>query len=194
MGLFDSFHSNSFSTHQNQCGSCARSIVSQNSLTCYCEKYHSTYRLDDNVCRDYEYDRSKNYDFWRRIYTYYILTAISDILNISKYGDLYQNFMTLIQLVRSDETTSMESCMYNVYGPMLANCLYNDSNKVEVCKYLLTNYLLKAFIAISENRLEDAISIYEEMVRFLYEKYTRENNFENIIDVDVIAKPKVLVK
>ncbi len=194
MGLFDSFHSSSFSTHQDQCGSCAKSVVSQTSLTCYCEKYRDTYKLDDEACKYYEYDKSKNYNFWRKIYTYYILTAISDILNIDKYGDLYQNFMTLIQLVRSDETICKEACMYNVYGPILANCLYNDPNKVEICKDLLTNYLSKAFVAIADNRLDDAINIYKSMVEFLYVRYASKENFENIIDVDVVAKPKVLVK
>ena len=55
MGLFDSFHSSSFSTHQDQCGSCAKSVVSQTSLTCYCEKYRDTYKLDDEACKYFEY-------------------------------------------------------------------------------------------------------------------------------------------
>ena len=59
---------------------------------------------------------------------------------------------------------------------------------------MLANYLSKAFVAIADNRLEDAISIYEEMVRFLQIRYASKDRLENIIDVDVIAKPKILVK
>lgn len=194
MGFFSSFHSNEFSTHQSQCGSCAYSTVSTTALKCYCNKRRATYRLDERKCSYYQSDRSKDYDFWRDIYTYYILTAISDILNIDKNNELYQEFMTLIQLVRSDETTMKEAIAYDTFGPMLADNLYQDPNRVEICKNLLTSYLTKAFIAIKENRLEDAINTYVDMVKFLLVKYSSKDNYEIIIDVDTITNPKILIK
>ena len=84
MGFYSSFHSDKFSTHQGQCGSCAHSSVSTSRLSCYCNKRRATYKLDEPKCRYYENDRSRNYDFWRDIYTYYVLTAICDILGIDK--------------------------------------------------------------------------------------------------------------
>ena len=194
MGFFSSFHSNEFSTHQSQCGSCAYSTVSTTALKCYCNKRRATYRLDERKCSYYQSDRSKDYDFWRDIYTYYILTAISDILNIDKNNELYQEFMTLIQLVRSDETTMKEAIAYDTFGPMLADNLYQDPNRVEICKNLLTSYLTKAFIAIKENRLEDAINTYVDMVKFLFVRYHNKETYNNLIDVDVITNQKTFIK
>lgn len=65
-----SFHSDKFSTHQDQCGSCARSEVSNSALRCYCTKNGSAYPLSESKCKDYIKDNSRDYDFWKKIYTY----------------------------------------------------------------------------------------------------------------------------
>ena len=113
---------------------------------------------------------------------------------INENNKFFTQIGTLIDLVREDAETKGEATMYDLVGPEIAVRLYRENNRVEFCTYLMTNYLSKAFVAIADNRLEDAISIYEEMVKFLYVRYTRKDNLENIIDVDVIAKPKILVK
>lgn len=151
-----------------------------------CSRYREVSSTDvDCVARYYEFTGRKYY---------YILTAICNVLGIKREDGLFQNFKTLIQIVRSDINTLDKAINYDIYGPMIADRIEQDLNKVELCKDLLANYLSKAFVAIAENRIEDAISIYEEMVKFLYVRYTRKDNLENIIDVDVIAKPKILVK
>ena len=179
MGFFSSFHSDKFSTHQGQCGSCAHSSVSTSRLSCYCNKRRATYKLDEPKCRYYENDRSRNYDFWRDIY---------------KNNELYQEFVALIQLVRSDASMEKEAVAYNAFGPMIATSLYQDPNGVELCKNLLTTYLAKAFIAIKENRQEDAIRIYEDMVKFLFVRYRNVEDFSNIIDQNQFANSKVMIK
>ena len=194
MGFFSSFHSDKFSTHQGQCGSCAHSSVSTSRLSCYCNKRRATYKLDEPKCRYYENNRSRNYDFWRDIYTYYVLTAICDILGIDKNNELYQEFVALIQLVRSDASMEKEAVAYNAFGPMIATFLYQDPNGVELCKNLLTTYLAKAFIAIKENRQEDAIRIYEDMIKFLFVRYRNVEDFSNIIDQNQFPNPKVMIK
>ena len=131
---------------------------------------------------------------WRDIYTYYVLTAICDILGIDKNNELYQEFVALIQLVRSDASMEKEAVAYNAFGPMIATSLYQDPNGVELCKNLLTTYLAKAFIAIKENRQEDAIRIYEDMVKFLFVRYRNVEDFSNIIDQNQFPNPKVMIK
>lgn len=164
-----------------------------------CEKGVRT-KWDDNKCWNYSAVSPSKVDCVERYYTftrrryYYILTAICNVLGIKQGDGLFQNFKTLIQIVRSDINTLDKAINYDIYGPMIADKIELDHNRVELCKDLLANYLSKAFVAIADNRLEDAISIYEEMVNFLYVRYTRKDNLENIIDVDVIAKPKILVK
>lgn len=163
-----------------------------------CEKGIWT-KWDDYKCYKYEAVAPSEIDCVKRYNifsggSYYILTAICKVLCIKQGNGLFQNFKTLIQIVRSDINTLDKAINYDIYGPIIAGKIGQDSNRVELCKDLLTNYLSKAFVAIADNKLEDAISIYEEMVKFLYAKYASKENFENIIDVDVIAKPKVLVK
>lgn len=154
----------------------------------------------DDKCWDYSAVSPTRVDCAERYYTftgrkyYYILTAICNVLGIKQGDGLFQNFKTLIQIVRSDINTFDKAINYDIYGPMIADRIEQDPNKVELCKDLLANYLSKAFVAIADNRLEDAISIYEEMVRFLQIRYASKDRLENIIDVDVIAKPKILVK
>lgn len=129
-----------------------------------------------------------------RAFTWYIMTAICDILNINENNKFFTQIGTLIDLVREDTETKGEATMYDLVGPEIAVRLYRENNRVEFCTNLMTNYLAKAFVAIDENRMNDAINIYKSMVNFLYVRYTRKDNLENIIDVDVIAKPKILVK
>ena len=127
-------------------------------------------------------------------YTWYIMTAICDILNIDESNEFFTKIGTLIDLVREDITTNNEASIYDSIGPEIAVRLYNENNRLEFCKNLMINYLLKAFIAVDENRLEDAINTYKDMVKFLFIRYSRKDNYETIIDTDAITKPKMLIK
>ncbi len=191
MGFFSSFHSNNFSTHEGQCGSCAHSTVSNQKLECYCNERRATYKLSEPKCRYYIKDNSRDYDFWREIYTYYILTAIFDILGIDKNNKLYQNIMTLIQLVREDELTTKEAIGYDIFGAEVADKLRQDPNRVEISNYLLTSYLTKIYIAIEMNNQEEAINIYKQMVTELYNRYKGQEELNTILDVDMMSKSKV---
>jgi len=172
------FHSSSFSTHENQCGSCAISEVSDRRLDCYCQKYRRTYRLSEPKCRDYIKDRSRNYDFWRRIYTYYILTAVCDILGISKDNAIYQEIMTLISLVREDVTTVNEANEYDTVGPVIADRLRNDLDNINISNFIFNNYLVNVYCLIKLNRTDEAIELYKNMVEFLMIRY-RNNELED---------------
>lgn len=192
---------------QNTCGGCEH-LDSKNSELVGFFNSHYEYmctlkgytRWDDRKCYDYDEVSPTKVDCAKRYYTFtgrkyfYILTAICNVLGIKQEDGLFQNFKTLIQIVRNDIDTFDKAIQYDVYGPIIADKIESDFNRVELCKDLLTNYLAKAFIAIEENRLEDAILIYEEMVKFLYVRYSQKDDFKSLIDVDVITNQKVLVK
>ena len=50
------------------------------------------------------------------------------------------------------------------------------------------------FILIKENKPEEAISVYKEMVTFLFIKYRKEENYSNIIKEEAFQNPKILIK
>ena len=184
------FHSNIFSTHENQCGSCARSEVSDRRLSCYCTKYGRTYPLDSSKCSSYVKDRSRNYDFWKKIYTYYILTAIFDILDMCKGNVIFQEVRTLIDLVREDETTVKEALGYEEFGPELADKLRMDPDRENISNFLFDNYIVKIYCLIKLNNTDDAIRLYEEMVRYLFVRYRNIDNYAELNDSDVKTKIK----
>lgn len=195
MGFFgSSFHSRDFSTHEDQCGSCGRSTVSDRRLDCYCSKYRSTYPLNGKKCSYYVKDNSRDYSFWEKIYTYYILTAIFDILHMDKSNVIYQKIRGLIDNVRCDNEKAKEAIGYDAFGPDLANRLRMDPDRENICNFLLMEYLVKIYCAIGFNKMDEAVEIYQNMVEYLFIRYRNIDNYAELIDVKKIDNSKVLSK
>ena len=177
MGFFSSFHPDKFSTHINQCGSCGHSTVLDSSLKCRCNKRNAKYPLDSPACRYYVKDNSRDYRFWEKIYTYYVLTAIFDILEIDRGNIVYEEIRTLIDLVRIDKSTIEEANSYDAFGLDLAIQLRSDPDRVEIANFLLQEYIVKIYAYIGLNRQEDAIELFKEMVNYLFIRYRNINNY-----------------
>lgn len=188
MGFFSSFHSNDFSTHVDQCGSCGRSEVSNRRLECYCNKYRKTFRLDEPKCRDYVKDKSRDYDFWKKIYSYYILTAIFDILKINKNNKMYLDIKNVIDNVRIDENTQVEAIGYNVFGKDIADRLRMDIDRELICQDLLINDISEIYIEVNMGNIDEAIKLYRSMVEKLFHRYEKMDNYETIIDANKLKK------
>lgn len=144
--------------------------------------YRDFYKIYDELA--YEIKRAR----------YYILTAICTILNIDFASDLYQEIKTLIDLVREDEATINEAAGYYAIGPSLADMLYRDHDAINISNFLLENYLTDVYVLIKNNKQEDAIKKYREMVTFLFIKYRKEENYSNIIKEETFQNPKTLIK
>lgn len=125
---------------------------------------------------------------------YFILTVICEVLGISEDYEFYQEIKTLIQLVRQDSTTEKEAVGYDTFGPEIAVNLLNDPNVVELCKSLLANYLTRAFILIKENKQEEAIQVYKDMVTFLFIRYRNAEDYSNLISGESFENKKVLIR
>lgn len=125
---------------------------------------------------------------------YFILTVICEVLGIDQNHGLYQEIKTLIQLVRQDSTTEKEAVGYDTFGPEIAVNLLNDPNVVELCKSLLANYLTRAFILIKENKQEEAIQVYKDMVTFLFIRYRNAEDYSNLISGESFENKKVLIR
>ena len=199
MGFFSSFHSDRFSTHENQCGSCGRSEVSERRLDCYCSKYRQTYKLSEPKCSSYVKDRSRDYNFWKQIYTYHISTLICYVLKLENETVAFKVIKELREIMESDMKYQKQLAWYDLYGPEIASCILNDSNRVVICKELLVNYIVKVAILVKEGKIDEAISLYTEMLMNLYFKYKNQKEYEEIINYrnfqdNSIELEKTLVK
>ncbi|MBQ8891259.1 MAG: hypothetical protein IJ068_00120 [Bacilli bacterium] len=125
---------------------------------------------------------------------YYILTAICEILGISMDNRLFTEIKALIELVRDDESTIREAIGYDSFGPEIADMLRTDRERVELCNYLLNEYIIKVYSLIGLKNLDEAIKVYENMVRFLFFRYKNVDNYAEIIQAKRFENPKLMVK
>lgn len=194
MGIFSSFHSNIFSTHENQCGSCGMSSVDTNRLRCYCNKNRSYYPLNSPKCRHYVKDNSRDYNYWKNIYTYHISTAICYILGIKNESVAFESIKELREYLEKDDSKRNLLELYDVYGPILAECIKNDPNSVLVCEELLTTYIAKTAILVRTGNMEEAFKVYLQMILKLLDRYKNFGFNSNIINENNFYNQKVLTK
>ena len=176
------FHSSSFSTHENECGSCARMEVNKNSFRWYCSKYRRSYPIDSKKCSDHEKDRSRDYDFWRDIYTYHISTAVCQILDFDINSSLFQGIKKLRDEMEKDSKYQSLLTLYDTFGPYIATKLHQDQNNYDICTYLVTNCFPKVVLLVNEGNLVEAIKEYSELVKKLYQYYQAKDRGEMIIN------------
>lgn len=125
---------------------------------------------------------------------YFILTTICIVLNIDFSSDLYQKIKALIDSVREDMSTIKQSAVYDAFGPKLAEKLYTDPENVDMCKRLLENYLTEVYVLILQNKQEEAIQVYENMVKFLFIRYRNFEDYSNLINEESFENPKLLIR
>ena len=201
MGFFDDLigSSSSFNTAKSsqcfynelygKCGGCT-SMNPRNSSSSLFSGYKykcllrgSSYSWNERACSRATYIDPERVDACERYreFTgrrYYILTAICEILGIDMNNGLYREISTLIDLVREDETTTKEAIGYDTFGIEIANKLRMDEDRVEICNFLLKNYLVKVYCASKLNKIDEAINTYKEMVEYLFIRYRKiENSF-----------------
>lgn len=164
-----------------------------------CTKQGGYYRYDSKACSKVMYVDPEKVDCCERYkdFTgrkYFILSAISEILELDENNRLISTIKSLIDKVRSDETTFKEACFYDQFGPDIADCLRNDINKKEICQRLLHNDLVNIYCLISLGNEDEAIELYKNMVMNLYFKYRNQNNYNELINPFIFENKKVLVK
>ena len=155
--------------------------------SCYREKRYIYYD------RDYEMVYQKILEE-RKYYRYFILTAICEILGFSYDNRLFTEIKALIDLVRSDESTTREAIGYDSFGPEIADRLRMDPDRENLCNYLLNQYIIKVYSLIGFKKLDEAIKVYENMVRFLFYRYKNVDNYAEIIQAKRFENPKLMIK
>ena len=156
-------------TFDGCCGSCQHMNTNDYVRTknhCYCTYRKQYYDLTERKCSYYKYDPYKDYyDLNRR---WYIVSAILNKLGLSDDYEcisLLHNFR--INVLEKDSRYDNVLKEYDIVGPKLAIALVHDDDAVELSKRLIQVYLVRVLDKIKENKNDDALELYLEMVNFL---------------------------
>ena len=164
-----------------------------------CERTGGYYSWHERACSRVEYLDPGRVDCCERyrLFTgrrYHILTVICEVLGFGYNNRLITEIIALIDSVRSDKSKSREAIGYDEFGPEIANMIRCDQDKVELCNYLLYNYIVKIYSLIGYNKLDEAIEMYENMVRFLFYRYKNKDNYAEMINANQFENKKILIK
>lgn len=160
-------------TYDGCCGSC----VSMNTNDyvghkdhCYCTVRRQYYDLHERKCCYYEYDKYK--DYYDLNHRWHVVSAIMRKLNLKESYEcisLLQNFRK--NFIDKDNKYTHMLVLYDIVGPVIAECLFNDCDSYELCKKLCSEFLIDVIVMIKEGKNEEALKKYEEMVNLLIRIY-----------------------
>lgn len=137
----------------------------------YCNEMHRYVEPTDRACRYYSYDKSHNNDKNKGGYQpsgCYITTIIVEILG-------YEDNCEVLNILRNFRDTTLKTNIdylpllfeYDKVGPIICEHIRNEKNNERFCLGLLQYFLIPCVQAIKEEKTEEAISIYQNMVMYL---------------------------
>lgn len=96
---------------------------------------------------------------------YYIVTAVCDILGLGKDNLYMEYFMYVRDVVMPNLSYGKEWIRdYEEFGPKIASAIMQAENREEIAGRIL-NECLNPFVELMiEGKVDDAISVYQEMV------------------------------
>ena len=165
-------------TFDGRCGSCVHMNTNDYVRTkdhCYCTYRKQFYDLNEPKCRYYQYDKYK--DYYDLNHRWYIVTAIFNKLGLSddfECTNLLHNFRNNVLV--NDAKYESVLAEYDIVGPKLAKLLTEDENAVELCKKLLQVYLVRVLDYVKEEKYDEALAVYTEMVNLLKVFYNVDVN------------------
>lgn len=113
----------------------------------------------------------------------YITTAMCNILGYQD-DNYYLNTLRTFRdkTLKKDYKYINLLLMYDLYGPLIATNLKNDTNNKEIATHLFNGYITKAVTAIEHKKTSDAVNIYIAMTHTLAERYNINMNLLFIED------------
>ena len=169
-------------TYGGCCGSCVHLNINDyvgSKDRCKCTMRGGYHDLHESSCRSYEYDKYRDYyDLNRR---WYIVTAIFKKLGLSDKYDCIEKLLDFrMNYVEKDSRYDNLLKDYDIVGPKLASLLTNDEDSNELCKKLCQAFLSRIFNLIDDNKNEEALDLYIEMVNYLKSIYEINLNDKEI--------------
>ncbi len=156
-------------TFDGCCGSCENMNTNDYVRTkdhCYCTVRKQYYDLREPKCHYYRYDRYK--DYYDLNHRWYIVTAIFNKLGLSdnyECTSLIHNFRN--NILANDPRYDDMLAEYDIVGPKIAKKLLEDNESESVCKRLLQTYLSRVLDFLREEKYDEALEQYIEMVNLL---------------------------
>lgn len=156
-------------TFDGCCGSCENMNTNDYVRTkdhCYCTVRRQYYDLTEPKCRYYKYDRYK--DYYDLNHRWYIVTAIFNVLGLKDDYEcisILHNFRN--NILAKDSRYDDILAEYDIVGPKIASMLLEDDESVELCKKLLQVYLTRVLDYIKEEKYDQALELYIQMVNLL---------------------------
>lgn len=156
-------------TFDGRCGSCVHMNTNDYVRTkdhCYCTYRRQYYDLNEPKCRYYEYDRYK--DYYDLNHRWYIVTAILNKLGLNDNYEcisMLHNFRN--NILSKDARYDDVLAEYDIVGPKIAEMLSKDDESVELSKKLLQVYLTRVLDYIREEKYDEALELYIQMVNLL---------------------------
>ena len=103
---------------------------------------------------------------------YYIITAITEILNLPEDNEYMETFKYLRDVIFStNEEYQGFIADYEVEGPILADLIKKDANAQDYAAYLRTFYLNGMVSLFCQDRIDEALTLYKNMLDCIKEKY-----------------------
>ncbi len=156
-------------TFDGCCGSCINMNTNDyvgHKDHCYCTYRRQYYNLTERKCHSYQYDPYK--DYYDLNHRWYIITAIFNKLGLSddyECINLLHNFRN--NILSKDSKYDDILAEYDIVGPILAKELMFDPESTLLCKKLLQDYLVLVLDCIKEEKYDEALTIYINMVNLL---------------------------
>lgn len=146
----------------------------------YCERNHYDVPASQNKCDKYcsimSYKRSTSEanELYRnsRAHGYYVLTALTIILNLDNNNEYLESFKYLKDYVLPQSNEGIEFInKYDEFGPEIADNLYNDESNISYSIYLLDCYIKPMTNYIKNNQYKEAFNIFKNCFNTLQNKY-----------------------
>lgn len=163
-------------TYDGCCGSCVNMNTNDyvgHKDNCYCTERRQYYNLHERKCRYYEYDKYK--DYYDLNHRWHVVSAIMKKLNLTDDYDcisILHNFRKDV-LEKDDKYTPM-LIKYDIIGPVIAKCILDDQDSLELCEKLAREFLVDIIFMIKEKKYDLAVSKYNDMLNLLSSIYQED--------------------
>ena len=138
----------------------------------WCKEKRRYVELDDSTCYAFIEDKSKQNTGGFQQSGCYITTIIVEILG-------YDDNCELLNVLRNFRDTTLKinptylSLLfeYDFVGPIIAEHIRLEKNNYKLCLELLQNFLIPCVKLIKEEKIDEAVNVYQNMVMHLNEKF-----------------------
>lgn len=138
----------------------------------WCKEKRRYVEPTESSCYYYLEDKSKNNDGGYTPSGCYITTIVVEILG-------YDDNCELLYILRNFRDNMLKTNInylpilfhYDVIGPIICEYIKLEKNKYRLCLGLLEHFLIPCVELIKENKIEEAISVYTNMVNHLKDNY-----------------------